>query len=73
MRPRVVVTRRLPEEVEARLAERFDAVLNPDDRPLGPEGLAEAIRTADALLPTVTDRLTAEVLATAPRLSLIHI
>ncbi len=67
MRPRVVVTRRLPEEVEARLAERFDAVLNPDDRPLGPDGLAEAIRTADALLPTVTDRLTAEVLAAAPR------
>ena len=67
MRPRVVVTRRLPEEVEARLAERFDAVLNPDDRPLGPEGLAEAIRTADALLPTVTDKLTAEVLASAPR------
>jgi lactate dehydrogenase-like 2-hydroxyacid dehydrogenase len=67
VRPRVVVTRRLPEEVEARLAERFDAVLNPDDRPLAPAELAEAIRTADALLPTVTDRLTAEVLAAAPR------
>jgi lactate dehydrogenase-like 2-hydroxyacid dehydrogenase len=67
VRPRVVVTRRLPEEVEARLAERFDAVLNPDDRPLGPEGLIEAIRTADALLPTVTDKLPAAVLATAPR------
>ncbi len=67
MRPRVVVTRRLPEEVEARLAESFDAVLNPDDRPLGPDGLSEAIRTADALVPTVTDRLTAEVLAAAPR------
>jgi lactate dehydrogenase-like 2-hydroxyacid dehydrogenase len=67
VRPRVVVTRRLPEEVEARLAQRFDAVLSPDDRPLAPEDLVEAIRTADALLPTVTDRLTADVLGAAPR------
>jgi lactate dehydrogenase-like 2-hydroxyacid dehydrogenase len=67
VRPRVVVTRRLPEEVEARLAERFDAVLNPDDRPLAPRELMAAIRGADALLPTVTDRLTAEVLGAAPR------
>jgi lactate dehydrogenase-like 2-hydroxyacid dehydrogenase len=66
-KPTVVVTRRLPEPVEQELARDFDARLNRDDRPLGPEGLREALKTADALLCTVTDRLTAEVLAAEPR------
>lgn len=66
-RPVVVVTRRLPEAVERELARDFDARLNTDDRPLGPEGLMEALRSADAVLCTVTDRLTAEVLAAEPR------
>jgi lactate dehydrogenase-like 2-hydroxyacid dehydrogenase len=66
-RPVVVVTRRLPEAVEQELARDFDARLNRDDRPLGPEGLMEALRGADAVLCTVTDRLTAEVLAAEPR------
>lgn len=66
-RPRVVVTRRLPEPVEAKLTEAFDAVLNVEDRALTPNELAEAVRSADALLPTVTDRITAEVLSAEPR------
>jgi lactate dehydrogenase-like 2-hydroxyacid dehydrogenase len=66
-RPTVVVTRRLPEPVEKELSGEFDAKLNRDDRPLGPDGLQEALRTADALLCTVTDRLTAEVLSAEPR------
>jgi lactate dehydrogenase-like 2-hydroxyacid dehydrogenase len=66
-RPTVVVTRRLPEPVERELAADFDARLNREDRPLGPDGLREALKTADALLCTVTDRLDAEVLAVAPR------
>lgn len=66
-RPRVVVTRRLPEPVEAKLTEAFDAVLNVEDRALTPDELAEAVRSADALLPTVTDRITAEVLSAEPR------
>ena len=66
-RPRVVVTRRLPEPVEARLLELFDARLNPADRLLGAAELADAVRSADGLLSTVTDRITAEVLAAAPR------
>jgi lactate dehydrogenase-like 2-hydroxyacid dehydrogenase len=66
-RPTVVVTRRLPEPVERELSREFDARLNRDDRPLGPDGLQEALRTADALLCTVTDRLTAEVLSAEPR------
>ena len=66
-RPTVVVTRRLPEEVERDLAKDFDAKLNADDRPLGPDGLKAALGSADALLCTVTDRLTAEVLSVEPR------
>lgn len=45
----------------------FDARLNPDDEPLSAEELKQAIASADALLPTVTDRVTAEVLGGAPR------
>jgi lactate dehydrogenase-like 2-hydroxyacid dehydrogenase len=66
-RPTVVVTRRLPEPVEKELSREFDARLNRDDRPLGPDGLQDALRSADALLCTVTDRLTAEVLGVEPR------
>lgn len=66
-RPRVVVTRRLPEAVEARLAEEFDAVLNTNDAALTADELAGAVRSADALLPTVTDKVTPEVLSVDPR------
>ena len=66
-RPTVVVTRRLPEVVERELGRDFDARLNKDDRPLGAEGLQEALRTADGVLCTVTDRLTEEVLSAEPR------
>ncbi|MDQ3139034.1 MAG: D-glycerate dehydrogenase [Gemmatimonadota bacterium] len=66
-RPVVVVTRRLPEPVHEALAREFDARLNPDDRPLTPDGLKDALRQADALLTTVTDKITAEVLSVDPR------
>jgi len=65
-RPSVVVTRRLPGEVEEELTRDFEVRLNRDDRPLGPAGLQDALRTADALLCTVTDRLSAEVLSADP-------
>lgn len=65
-RPVVVVTRRVPEEVEADLATDFEVRLNADDHPFSADELKEALRTADALLPTVSDRLTAEVLAVEP-------
>ncbi|HEX6405962.1 MAG TPA: D-glycerate dehydrogenase, partial [Gemmatimonadales bacterium] len=62
----VVVTRRLPSVVEEELTRDFDVKLNRDDRPLGAAGLQDALRTADALLCTVTDKLTAEVLGAEP-------
>jgi lactate dehydrogenase-like 2-hydroxyacid dehydrogenase len=62
----VVVTRRLPGIVEEELSRDFDARLNRDDRPLGPAGLQDALRSADAVLCTVTDRITAEVLSVEP-------
>jgi lactate dehydrogenase-like 2-hydroxyacid dehydrogenase len=62
----VVVTRRLPGVVEAELGRHFDARLNGDDHPFSAAELQQALRTADALLPTVTDRLTAQVLAAEP-------
>lgn len=65
-RPTVVVTRRLPGVVEEELSRDFDATLNRDDRPLGAAGLQEALRSADALLCTVTDRITSEVLSADP-------
>jgi lactate dehydrogenase-like 2-hydroxyacid dehydrogenase len=66
-RPTVVATRRLPGPVEARLAELFDARLNARDEPMSADALARAMREADALLPTVTDRITAELLAVPGR------
>ena len=61
-RPRLLVTRRWPGGVEARLAERFDVTLNETDTPMQPAALAEALRRYDALAVTVTDRLDAAVL-----------
>jgi lactate dehydrogenase-like 2-hydroxyacid dehydrogenase len=63
----VVVTRRLPEPVHEALTREFDARLNPDDRPLTADGLRDALRQADALLTTVTDKVTADVLSVDPR------
>lgn len=59
-RPVVWVTRRLPEAVEAALRSRFQVRQREDDWPLDAEGLRQAFREADAVLPTVTDRLAAE-------------
>lgn len=66
-RPKVIITRKIPAACEAEAAQLFDAVINRDDVPLTAAELQEALRHADALLPTVTDKLTAEVLAASPR------
>ena len=56
-KPLVVVTRKLPDSVETRMRELFDARLNPDDTPMTQAQLAEAAKTADVLVPTVTDHI----------------
>src|ERR1700745_1130363 len=61
-KPLVVVTRKLPDSVETRMRELFDAKLNLDDTPLTAEQIAEAVRTADVLVPTVTDVINEELL-----------
>jgi lactate dehydrogenase-like 2-hydroxyacid dehydrogenase len=66
-RPTVVVTRQLPAPVEDRLHALFDARLNTADTPLDEAALAGAMRDADALLPTVTDRITAGLLGAPDR------
>ena len=71
-RPRVVVTRRLLPETESRLTELFDAVISPDDGPFDEARLVAAMQDCDVLVPTITDRLTADVIAQAgDRLGLI--
>jgi glyoxylate reductase len=64
-KPLVVVTRRLPDVVETRMRELFDARLNVDDHPMTQAELIEAVRTADVLVPTVTDEIDAPLLAQA--------
>ncbi|MBO0347164.1 2-hydroxyacid dehydrogenase [Roseibium limicola] len=71
-KPVVVVTRKLPEVVETRMRELFETRLNESDRPYTQAELVEAMRTADVVVPTVTDRIDGAVLSQAgPNLKLI--
>jgi len=62
---KVVVTRKLPEPVEARMKELFDVELNADDTPMGPQALADAMNRADVLVPTITDNISAGLIGAA--------
>ena len=71
-KPKVVVTRKLPDPVEARMRELFDVQLNADDRAMPAEALGQALATADVLVPTVTDRIDGRLLTRAgPQMKLI--
>lgn len=65
-KPKVVVSRKLPQDVEARLSELFDARLNADDGLLSADDLIRLAQGADALLVCPTDKLTAEVIGKLP-------
>ncbi|MDD9729423.1 D-glycerate dehydrogenase [Mameliella sp. AT18] len=68
----VVVTRRLPEVVETRLTELFNAKLRADDTPMTRGELIDAVQEADVLVPTLTDRIDAGLIGQAgERLKLI--
>ena len=64
-KPLVIVTRRLPELVEARMMELFNTRLNIDDKPYSQKQLIEVVKEADILVPTVTDKIDNEVLGNA--------
>src|SRR5215510_8246384 len=64
-KPLVIVTRKLPERVETRMCELFDAQLNLDDKPMSQTELAEAMKAATVLVPTITDRIDAAALGKA--------
>ncbi len=71
-KPLVVVTRRLPDSVEMRMRELFDARLNHDDKPISQAQLADAAKTADVIVPTVTDHIDRSVISqSGERLRLI--
>ncbi len=61
-KPKVLVTRRWPEAVEAQLSEHFDTVLNHSDTPMTSEDFRAALSSYDAVLPTVTDKIGAPAL-----------
>ena len=64
-KPLVIVTRKLPDHVETRMRELFDTRLNDDDKPMSRADLIEAVKTAEVLVPTVTDAIDAAVLTQA--------
>ncbi len=71
-KPVVIVTRKLPDAIETRMMELFDAKLNLDDHKLGSTELIEAMKVADVLVPTVTDRIDAGILSqSGPQLKLV--
>src|SRR5215207_9115639 len=71
-KPLVVITRKLPDRVETRMRELFDAQLNLDDKPMSQAELASAMKSADVLVPTVTDKIDRALLShSGERLRLI--
>ncbi|MCM2473585.1 D-glycerate dehydrogenase [Rhizobium sp. CG5] len=71
-KPKVYITRKLPDAVETRMRELFDAELNIDDSPRTQPELVAAVKSADVLVPTVTDRIDSALIEQAgPQLKLI--
>src|SRR3984957_2470221 len=64
-KPKVVVTRKLPDPVETRMRELFDTELNIDDAPMSAAALAGAVGRAEVLVSTITDRIDSKVIAAA--------
>ena len=72
MKPKIILTRQLPDSIETRMRELFNATLNETDMPLSKEELIAAVQNADVLVPTVTDTIDEEIIAAAgPQLKLI--
>lgn len=65
--PKLLVTRRLPDAVERHLVETWNTTLSADDQPLDRAALVAAMTRYDAWMPTITDRIDADLLATPGR------
>ena len=65
-KPVVVVTRQLPREVETRMMELFEARLNAPDNRMSAQQIIDACDGADVLVPTVTDRIDADLINNLP-------
>jgi len=61
-KPKVIVSRRWPEQVEAHMKDVFDVQLNEDDHIMSTEEMTAALKSADAFCPTVTDTVNADIL-----------
>jgi lactate dehydrogenase-like 2-hydroxyacid dehydrogenase len=66
-KPKVIVTRKWPDPVEEQLKAHYEVTLNDHDKPLTPDQLKDALRSADVVCPTVTDKITAEIIGTDQR------
>jgi lactate dehydrogenase-like 2-hydroxyacid dehydrogenase len=64
-KPKVIITRKLPDPVETRMRELFDTELNVTDEPMSRPALVEAMQRAEVLAPTITDRIDADLIAEA--------
>lgn len=70
--PKILLSRRWPEAVEAELKKQYDVTLNPSDSPMTESGFRDALQNYDAILPTVTDKISADVFKSiAPRTRII--
>ena len=71
-KPKVIVTRKLPDPVETRMRELFDADINLTDQPMSRKELEAAVARADVIAPTITDKIDASLIeAAGPQLKLI--
>ena len=71
-KPKIILTRKLPDSIEIRMKELFDTQINISDRIFSNNDLVDALKTADIIVPTVTDKLTSEIINKASkRLKLI--
>ena len=64
-KPVVFLTRKLPDSTETRMRELFDTRLNETDLPMSDAELRDVVKQADVLVPTVTDRIDADLIAAA--------
>ena len=66
-KPKAIVTRRWPTANEERLKEHFDVTFNESDVPFTSDQLKDALKNCDVFMPTVTDKVTREVLSVEGR------